>query len=243
MNALAQPKKAATVILLRRAQENGFEVFLTRRPDSMPFLGGMYCFPGGTVSKADMEPRMLQRCHGLTPKHAQREFSAQLSPAEAMAIFVAAVREVFEEVGVLFAVEASGASMRLDALRHARLAEKHAARLNKSLSFLALLESEDLLCDLGGLAYLSHWQTPSQVAQRFDTRFFIAPLPGGQTPLANSYEVAHTFWLTPDRAMWLFNRGELPMIFPTFAALRTLADFDDLDNVLHEFHRRRSADR
>jgi len=60
-------------------------------------------------------------------------------------------------------------------------------------------------------------------------------LPPGQTPLATSYEVAHSVWLTPDRAMQLCNRHELPMIFPTFAALRTLADFDTLDSVLREF--------
>jgi 8-oxo-dGTP pyrophosphatase MutT (NUDIX family) len=243
MNLVAKPQKAATVILLRQARLKGFEVFLTRRPDGMPFLGGMYCFPGGTVSKDDIVPRMLERCYGLTPKQAQQEFGAQFNPAEALSIWVAAVREVFEEVGVLLAVDESGAPMRLDARRNARLAEKHAALMKKSLSFLALLESEKLLCDLGSLGYLSHWQTPSQIARRFDTRFFVAPLPDGQSPLANSYEVAHSVWLSPDRAMQFFNRGELPLIFPTFAALRTLADFETLDSVLREFHRRRSAKR
>ena len=70
---------------------------------------------------------------------------------------------------------------------------------------------------------------------RFDTRFFIAVLPEGHTPLPTSYEVAHSVWLTPDRAMQLFNRNELPMIFPTFASLRTLADFDTLASLLREF--------
>jgi len=237
MNVVNKPKKAATVILLRCAQAKGFEVFLTRRSDGMPFLGGMYCFPGGTVSKSDVAPRMLNRCSGLTPKQAQQELGAQFSPADALGIWVAAVREVFEEVGVLLAVEESGASLRFDALHHAQLAEKHTALLSGSLTFLALLESEKLFCDCSHLGHLSHWQTPLQVALRFDTHFFVAALPEGQTPLAKSYEVAHSVWLTPDRAMQLFNRGELPMIFPTFAALRTLADFDTLDSVLREFHR------
>jgi hypothetical protein len=117
---------------------------------------------------------------------------------------------------------------------------KHAALSAKSMSFLEVLESERLCCDLAGLAHFSHWQTPSEVPMRFATHFFIALLPAGQSPLATSYEVAHSAWLTPDRAMQLFDRGELPMIFPTFAALRTLADFDTLTRVLREY---RIADR
>ena len=73
------------------------------------------------------------------------------------------------------------------------------------------------------------YQQPLRVAYR------LPALPPGQNPLATSYEVAHSFWLTPDRAMQLFGRGELPMIFPTFAALRTLADFETLESVLREF--------
>jgi hypothetical protein len=70
---------------------------------------------------------------------------------------------------------------------------------------------------------------------RFDTRFFLAAMPQGQTPLPTSYEVAHSVWLTPDRAVQLFSRNELPMIFPTFASLRALADFDTFESVLREY--------
>ena len=105
----------------------------------------------------------------------------------------------------------------------ARLAARHGELTNQALSFTALLEREQLYCDLGSLSHFSYWQTPPQFAMRFDTRFFLAALPPGQTPLATSYEVAHSVWLTPDRAMQLFNRGELPMIFPTFASLRTFS--------------------
>ena len=235
MTEIRNPKPAATVILLRHAEEKGFEVFLTRRPDGMPFLGGMYCYPGGTVTKDDFTPRMIERSTGLTPKQARKILGAHYSPSEAMGLWIAGVREVFEEVGVLLAAEQSGAQLIMDDSRAARLAQKHAALLAKSMSFLELLESESLVCDLAALGHFSHWQTPSQVRLRFATRFFIAPLPAGQMPLATSYEVTHSVWLTPDRAMQLFDRGELPMIFPTFAALRTLADFDTLESVLREF--------
>jgi 8-oxo-dGTP pyrophosphatase MutT (NUDIX family) len=235
MTEIGKPKQAATVILLRRAQSTGFEVFLTRRPDGMPFLGGMYCYLGGGVHKDDLAPAMIERCAGLSAKQARKIIGAQFTPAQAIGHWIAAVREVFEEVGVLFAVEESGALLSLDANRTVRLAEKHVALLNKSMSFLDLLESEQLRCDLTALPHFSYWQTPAQYATRFDTRFFIAALPEGQTPLATSYEVAHSIWLTPDRAMQLFGHNELPMIFPTFAALRTLADFETLESVLREF--------
>jgi 8-oxo-dGTP pyrophosphatase MutT (NUDIX family) len=236
-----KPKQAATVILLRGAEPRGFEVFLTRRPDDMPFLGGMYCYPGGTVRKEDTGARMIERCSGLTPKQAQTILGARFNPQEAIGLWIAAVREVFEEVGVLIAVDETGARLRMTEERACRLAEEHQAMLNKSLSFVELLETEKLRCDLASLGNFSYWQTPEQVSMRFDTRFFIAELPPGQAPLATSYEVAHSVWLTPDRAMQLFNRNELPMIFPTFAALRTLADFETLESVLREFQPPRSA--
>jgi 8-oxo-dGTP pyrophosphatase MutT (NUDIX family) len=227
--------RAATVILLRRVDPKGFEVLLTQRPETMPFFGGIYCYPGGSVRKEDSAARMIDRCFGLTPEQARKIISAQLSPGEAIGLWVGAVRKLFEEVGVLLAVEESGSPFILDSVRAARLAQKHTELVNKSLDFISLLESEKLCCDLGSLAHFSHWETPVQASIRFDTRFFLAALPGDQTPFFVSEEVAHNLWLTPDRALKLFDRGELPMIFPTFASLRTLADYETLESVLKEF--------
>jgi 8-oxo-dGTP pyrophosphatase MutT (NUDIX family) len=235
VNTQQNLKQAATVILLRRAEAKGFEVFLTQRSETMPFLGGLYCYPGGSVRKEDSTARMIDRCFGLTPKEARTIIGAEFSPKEAVGLWVAAVRELFEEVGVLLAVEEPGSAFILNPARAGVLAQKHAALLNQSLDFLALLESEKLRCDLGSLAYFSHWQTPAQASTRFDTRFFIATFPDDQIPLLTSEEVAHSLWLTPDRALKLFDRGELPMIFPTFASLRTLADYESLESVLKEF--------
>jgi 8-oxo-dGTP pyrophosphatase MutT (NUDIX family) len=228
-------KQAATVILLRRAEPKGFEIFFTRRPESMPFLGGNYCYPGGSIKKADLAAGMIDRCFGLAPEQARKVIGAQFSPDAAMGLWVGAVRELFEEVGVLLAVEESGSPFVVDRERAGGLAQKHVALLHNSLTFLSLLESEKVYCDLSSLAYFSHWQTPAQVAIRFDTRFFLAALPGDQIPLSTSEEVAHSLWLTPDHALKLFDRGNLPMIFPTFASLRTLADFDTLESVVKEF--------
>jgi 8-oxo-dGTP pyrophosphatase MutT (NUDIX family) len=235
MSEPGKPKQAATVILLRPAEVRGFEVFFTRRTDAMPFLGGMYCYPGGTVSKQDCRAAAIARTVGRTPQQARQIIGAAFAPEEAIGLWVAAVREVFEEVGVLLAAEPSGAKLSTTPERAARLAERHGELSNQTLSFTALLEGEQLYCDLGSLSHFSYWQTPARFALRFDTRFFLATLPPGQTPLATSFEVAHSVWLTPDRALQLCKRGELPMIFPTFASLRTLADFDTLESVLREF--------
>jgi 8-oxo-dGTP pyrophosphatase MutT (NUDIX family) len=235
MSDPVKPKQASTVILLRRAVSQGIEVFLTRRPEGMPFLGGMYCYPGGTVKKDDYAPAMLERCVGLTPRQAQKIAGGRFNPERALGLWVAAAREVFEEVGVLFAIEEDGRPFSPEPRSAEGLAEQHRQLLAKSLSFCTLLENHRLRCDLSSLAFFSYWQTPAQISMRFDTRFFLAPLPPRQAPLATSYEVAHSLWVAPDRALQLFAAGELPMIFPTFAALRTLADFETMESVFKAF--------
>src|SRR6185312_2689926 len=86
MTARAIPRQAATVILLRRAASNGFEVLLTRRRDNMPFLGGMYCYTDGRVSKEDYVPAMIERCVGMTPNQARKIIGAQFSPPAALGL-------------------------------------------------------------------------------------------------------------------------------------------------------------
>ena len=179
---------------------------------------------------------MVGRCFGLTRERARKIVGAQFRPEQAVGIWVAGVRELFEEVGVLLAVDESGVRLSMTSARAARLADKNRA-MSKALDFLSLIEGENMRCDLSRLAYFSHWQTPAQVSTRFDTYFFLAVMPDDQIPLSISSEVAHSLWLTPDRALQLFGRGELPMSFPTFSSLRTLADFDTLDNVFKEYFR------
>lgn len=183
----------------------------------------------------------IERCAGLDGDRARRIVGAQFRPGEAVGLWIAGVRELFEEIGVLLAVEETGAVLELDSKRAVRLRRMRQALLRGATDFPNALESEHLRCDLSRLAYFSHWQTPGQVPARFDTYFFLAVMPDNQTPLPTSDEVAPSLWLTPDRALRLFGRGELPMIFPTFAALRTLADFDSLDSVWKEYFRGRPS--
>src|SRR5215470_7018485 len=130
-----KPKRAATIILLRPSTPNGFEVFLIRRPEGMAFLGGMHCFPGGTVTKDDYSAAMLECCRGLTLDQARKIIGAHYAPREALGFWIGGIRELFEETGILLAVEKTGKRMALNAERSSRLIDQRSALLAKSLSF------------------------------------------------------------------------------------------------------------
>jgi 8-oxo-dGTP pyrophosphatase MutT (NUDIX family) len=221
------------VILLRHGESSGFEVLLTRRAEDMAFLGGLYCFPGGTVRKEDCSETARGRCYGLLPSAARKIAGAHFTPNGALGLWIAAIRELFEETGILLAVKENGEPWVIG--KNIRLFKRHARLLEKSWSFQSLLENDGLLCDASSLAYFSRWQTPADFSLRFDTRFFLAPLPAGQSPLPASSEVAHSLWISPDHALELFAKERLPMIFPTFASLRTLADFETLESLFREY--------
>lgn len=236
MKEKQKAKLAATVILLRPVEASGFEVFLTRRPDEMAFLGGMHCFPGGALREEDFSAAMLRLCHGVSPLAARKIVGAHFSPPQALGLWIAGIRELFEETGILLAVNQSGQPP-----TEPKKIAGHRKAQNALLSFRSLLESEGLLCDASRLAYFSHWQTPEEISMRFDTYFFLAALPKDQTPFSTSLEVAHSLWVTPDRALELFAEDKLPMIFPTFASLRSLADFESMDSIWKEYSADSSA--
>lgn len=200
---------------------------MTRRPREMEFLGGYYVFPGGAVQEDDGSPEMLRRCQGLPPSAAQDILGARLSPELALAHWVAGIRELFEEVGILLCVAATGQPVDMkNGERKTRLASKRMALVEGTTSFAEILESEGLCCDVGKAVYFLRRITPQQRPIRFDTCFFLAPMPTDQTPLPFSEEVTETRWITPDRALEESSKGSLPLMPPTLAALGTLSEFD-----------------
>ena len=223
MAQVAVPGKASTIIVVRPESSGGFEVLMTRRPREMQFLGGFLVFPGGGVEEEDCSERMLSRCRGLSPSQAQTILGGALNPEMSLGHWVAAVRELFEETGVHFFVDANGDAPRgkPEELSQ-RLAEKRKALLEGRLQLAQLLESERLFCDLSCLTYLSHRITPERYPLRFDTRFYVAALPENQVPLTFSEEVAESLWLTPQTALAQSQSGKFPMMPPTMIALRSL---------------------
>jgi 8-oxo-dGTP pyrophosphatase MutT (NUDIX family) len=231
MSGVIRPREAATVILVRPDDSGGFEVLLTRRPVGMKFLGGFYVFPGGTVRKEDYRSISLEQYRALTPQQAREILDPRLSPELSLGHWIACVRELFEEAGVLLCAGPEDIPIGF----RERLESKHRALLEGGLSLKNLLRSEKLSCDLSRIAYFSHWLTPSEFPSRFDTRFFLAALPEGQAARAVSPEVTEISWITPDRALKLYGQDKLPVIFPTFATLRTLADFDSFETLAREY--------
>src|SRR3954447_12623120 len=212
--AVMQPRPAATLILLRPGA-GGPEVLMIQRTQSAAFLGGAYVFPGGAIDALDSDPRVLKRVLGVTPEAAD----ARLKVPNALAYYVAAIRESFEEAGVLLLVDRNGSV--LTAARAERL-EGY-----RKKPFLELLESEDLYVPAGALAYYGHWITAPGRSRRFDARFFVALAPQGQEGVHDANEAMHQAWIRPREALERGARGEIELVFATQQTLKDLARFDD----------------
>lgn len=219
------PRPAATVVLLRSGAggDGPLEVLLTHRPSSMAFAPDMHVFPGGRVDEADADPRLSTRSV-LTPEAAAHALGGDVGPTAAMAAFVAAIRETFEEAGVLLA----------DAPRpigtHA-LEVARAELLHVPGAFAPMVEALDLRLRTDLLVPLSRWVTPPGLPRRFDARFFAARVPdGAEVSLLGDEVVAHA-WHTPRAALDAMADGRLGMWLPTSSTLQQLEHVASIDDV------------
>ena len=236
---MVHPRNASTVVLLRPTDDGGFEVLLTRRPAQMKFLGGYYVFPGGAVHRDDYAPKTLARCRGLDGAEARRLLGGAHEPDVALGYWVAVVRELFEEVGILLCVADSGDLIDLrDGAVHRRIETKRRAIVQKKSGFAAFLESEHLFCDLSRAVYLDHWVTPEIFSMRFDTRFFVAASPAHQTALASSEEVTHSVWIQPAAALAQIHRRDFPILPPTTVVLERLARIGSWERLRGKYNLR-----
>jgi 8-oxo-dGTP pyrophosphatase MutT (NUDIX family) len=224
MTQSATPLPASTVVLVRAEEGGGVEVFMNRRPEKMATYAGVYVFPGGCVEKDDFSREMLALTHGLAPAEARAALESELDAEVCLGHWVAAVRELFEEAGIHFFVNAAAQILDDENLSQ-RLAAKRQALQQGDLSLSSLLGAEQLACDLSRLKYFFHRITPEHYKIRFDTRFYLAVLPKNQTPLATSEEVAESLWVTPQAALAESESGNFPMMPPTIAVLRNLARY------------------
>ena len=229
------PKPAATIVLLRPADPEGLEVLLLRRVRSSGFVPGAWVFPGGRVDAEDAGPELVARTDGLDPRDASRRLGlAQDAEPAAIAYFLAAVREAFEETGLLVARSSDGApppSADDDpAMRAAR-----DELLEREPAFAELLDRLDLRIDGGSIAYVAHWITPEAEPRRYDTRFFAAAVPRDRGVLLHPGEMSDALWLGPSQALLRWREGTLPMVFPTIRTLEDLCAFGDPDSALAHF--------
>jgi 8-oxo-dGTP pyrophosphatase MutT (NUDIX family) len=234
---MVQPRYASTVVLVRPDDNGGFDILLTRRPAEMRFLGGYYVFPGGTVHRDDYSPEVLARCRGLSGEEARTILAGAHAADQALGHWVAVFRELFEEVGILLCERESADEIdSRDGPTKRRIEAQRRAMVRKELAFGALLESENLICDLTRVVYFDHWITPEIYAMRFDTRFYIALFPEAQTVLARSEEVTHSVWISPQDALARMHQQDFPILPPTTTVLQNLARFGSWERLRTEFH-------
>lgn len=213
-------RDAATVVLVRAGETAPIEVFLMRRVKQMEFAGGMTVFPGGGVDPRDAEADLAWT--GPDEDWWAEQFHTE--PATAQALVCAAVRELFEECGVLLAARSDGSFPDTSALNAER-----AGLVDKSLSFAQFLRDHDLSLRADLLRPLAHWITPLGERRRYDTRFFLAVLPEGQTADGETTEAAETGWAAPAAAIESWNDGKHFLLPPTWTQLRHLTKFDSVE--------------
>ena len=206
--APAMPKPAATVLLLRDTR-SGMEVLMTRRSTNASFAPGAYVFPGGGIDPADaLGHAQAQRRAGQSDLH--------LTQA------VAAIRESFEELGVLLARHSDG-----------RMATHgDVARLDRHAPFVAQCAALGLRMATDEVFVLAHWITDRDLPRRFDVPFLVARMPPDQTPVADEAEQFEPVWITPGQALARHAAKDFFIIFPTIRTLQRLLPFACVDDVL-----------
>ena len=223
------PKKAATIILLRESQTGGFEVLLLRRHEKSSFMGGNYVYPGGRVDREDGSLETCSLCRGITPEQAHRMLGGAFSPEESIAHWIAGIRELYEEAGVLLAYDQAGGLFNLEASANRERLFRYRQSLQKGeMTICQLAQEEKILFALDQLHYYAHWITPEAQPQRFDTRFFLARHPFGQEASHDQKETTAGIWLTPQKALEENWKGDVVLSPPT---LKTLEDLSRLENM------------
>lgn len=223
------PKPAATVILARDT-DRGLEVFMMRRTQKAAFAADAYVFPGGALDEEDHDAFWDQPEYGLDSAQANRILKIDKG---GLGYWIAAIRECFEESGLLLARDTSGQMLDLDAPALAAEYDGLRQRLNGGdLKFIELCQQRQLHPALDHLAYLSRWVTPPDAPRRFDTRFFVAVGPHAQTASHDNQETVDHLWITPHEALIGQGQGKMMMVYPTIATLQMLALFPNTDAMM-----------
>jgi 8-oxo-dGTP pyrophosphatase MutT (NUDIX family) len=235
-------RDAATLMLIRDAVDGdggpAVEVCMLRRNLEGEFVAGAYVFPGGSVDPDDQGPEAAALCRGRTDAEASAVLGME---SGGLALWVAALRECFEEAGVLVARPAAAGTRSEDAdtlldtsdPSSARRFAAHRDALNdRSTRFLDLCRSEGLELAVDAVYFVSHWITPELAPRRYDTRFFITAAPPGQVAHHDDGETIATIWVRPAEALARAAAGEIELLPPTIANLASLEPHRSTDEVM-----------
>ncbi len=200
---------------------------MVKRHSAMGFLGGAHVFPGGAVEERDRDAGIDSYLSGLDASDAATVLSLD-DVDRARGLYVAAVRELFEEAGILLACRAGGEWVELERPggSSGAILEQRARLAGGEGSVAELLAAYGLRLPLDRLAYFAHWVTPPQEKKRFDTRFFLVEAPAAQSAEHDRCESVEGEWLAPSRALEKYRAHEIGMVPPTIASLESLALHD-----------------
>jgi 8-oxo-dGTP pyrophosphatase MutT (NUDIX family) len=206
--------------------EPDLNVFVLRRNPRVVFSPGATVFPGGAVDTEDRSAELYARVIGLDDAAASAEHERSHG---GLGFRVAAVRECFEESGILVARDAStGAPVE----HHERFSHWRARCNARDARFIELLEAEDLVIDARDLRLFAHWITPPGAPRRYDTWFFLASAPDGHEGMHDDNELVDSGWVRPADALHAFASGDIDLILPTQRCLETLARYDTATALL-----------
>jgi 8-oxo-dGTP pyrophosphatase MutT (NUDIX family) len=222
-------KPAATVMLVDDRPD--LQVLMMRRDANTVFAGGMWVFPGGSVDDSDDHVDFQT----ISEHRSETEACDLLDlPTGGLAYYIAAIRECFEEAGVLLArVKGDEQAVQLTDTLHTSRFEQHRDDVNDgSLSFIHMVQQENLIMDAGEMHYVARWITPVGPPRRFDARFFVARMPKAQEPIHDNRETVHAAWLSPKDILGQVASGKMILMSPTLRMIRCLALFDSTDQVI-----------
>ncbi|HPW36116.1 MAG TPA: hypothetical protein PLN83_03790 [Syntrophorhabdus sp.] len=233
------PKKAMTIILLRDQYPAGFEVFLLKRHNQSIFMGGNYVYPGGKVDEEDAAEEILARSQGISSRQAQ-EILGENDAKIAIAYWIAGIRELFEEAGILLAYNKEKRLLSIDSEDAKQRLAFHRLSLQKGeKSFLQIIIEEDLTLAIDQCFYYAHWITPEARNVRFDTRFFVARTISGQEASPDAKETTEGVWLTPSAALQKNFEGTVALSPPTLKTLEDLSRFSSIHDLLSSLPERK----
>lgn len=217
------PRPASSILLVRDG-DAGLEVFMVTRHHQIDFASGAMVFPGGKVDPADSDADARVACSG----------SEALDDRE-LGFRVSAIREAFEETGVLLATDRDGKALTTERCRD--LKQRYALAVEKGeITIGALARKEELLFDPAALVPFAYWITPAVLAKRFDTPFYIVEVPEAQRELAehDGGEAVESVWIDPSEAVRQADAGEVTMVFATRLNLIKLAEASSVAEALEQ---------
>lgn len=222
-------------MILARDSPTGLETLMVRRHARSPVAPSAYVFPGGTVRADDFDLVTVPLDAELLARMLSERSDSPVEPPQAAALYVSALRELFEEAGVLLVRDAAGRLLSVDSNDRALQEQTASTRLAlqaHELSLAAVLAESSYRPAFDLLVPFSHWVTPEIVAARFDTRFFVARMPSGQAALHDTIEISESVWLPPVRLL----EGDYQLMYPTRQHLLRLGQFESVQMLL-EFAR------